>query len=129
MFRSSQCGEKDNRKERVMNQIELARVMLSWEDAQSEADTLKKIIEREVKALGETFTVGNIVATYRNPRKSYDYRGALEAIGCGEGHERLKEYTTHVEAYDSIDWTAAAKGILVDIPYTEGEASVSLRVK
>lgn len=63
-----------------MNATELATRMLEWEHTQRAADALKAEIEAAVLELGKTQTVGNVRATYRAGRKSYDYEAAVTAF-------------------------------------------------
>lgn len=114
-----------------MNMSELAARMLEWEDTQRKADALRSEIEAAVMDLGKTQTVGNVRATYSAGRKSYDYRGAIDAAGQNGfiTTEALDPYTTVVPASVSIDFRAACQGLgIEDVPYTQSEPSVSVKL-
>jgi len=49
-----------------MNESELARLMLDWEDLQLQADDLNQQIQDAVLKIGKSRTVGNVKASYRN---------------------------------------------------------------
>ena len=107
-----------------MSPKELAELMLSYSDAQQEANALRAKIEAAVLEIGKTQTVGNVKAQHRNPRKSYDYETA--AVECPMVSKATVKLFT-VQPPPRIDWRGICKHAGIDdIPYTEGEASVSV---
>lgn len=54
-----------------MESNELAKKMIEWGELKSQMDALETEIKTAVLAIGKTQTVGNVRATYSNPRKTY----------------------------------------------------------
>ena len=111
-----------------MNASELAQAMLRWEQKRCEMDVLEAEIKAAVLAIGKTQTVGNVRASYSAGRKSYDYRGGID--GAGVLSDALDPYTTVIPATVSIDFRAACLGLgIVDVPYTQSEPSVTVKLQ
>ena len=117
-----------------VNLSHLARLMLLWEQKKRETDELERGIKDAVLQLGKTQTVGYVRATYSNPRKSYDYEGALEQDL--EDGDLLDEWKDQIRAAISehmktvVDWRAACKTAKIEPIVTEGggPGSVSLKL-
>ena len=60
---------------------ELAVKMLEWGELQEKANKLAEEIKAAVLISGKTQTVGNVRASYSNPRGRYDYQKAVEESG------------------------------------------------
>lgn len=108
-----------------MNATELAQAMLKWEELQRQAKELEESICQAVLELGKTQTVGNVRATFSNPRKSYNYEAAWNS-DANPNKDKIVEYQKI-----SYDYTKACKDYgIKDIPSTTtGTASVSLKLQ
>ena len=103
----------------------LARQMLRWREWQAGADELAAAIRGTVLQLGETVTTGTIRATFRKGRKSYDYAGAA-ASGPKLDPDVIER---HTKTITKTDWRKVCNDEqLADIPYTESNPSVTLKV-
>jgi len=109
-----------------MNDKELARKMLAYADAQERADRLRVVIESAVMDLQKTQTVGNVKATYRKGRKSFDYKSAAEE------HPMVSDATIHLyttQPAPKIDWRNICKHAgIEDVPFTIGKPSVTVKL-
>ena len=106
-----------------MNASELAKIMLEYEESQGYADALRKKIEDAVMELQSTQKVGNVTATYRKPRKTYNYEKAAEGV---DGSVIVQ--FTEIPA-PRVDWRKiCAYAEIEEIPYTESEPSVSVKL-
>lgn len=109
-----------------MDMSELAFKMLEWEKTKRELDLLTKEISEVVLEIGQTQTVGNVRATYSQPRKSYDYTMAIHRALQVEkiGNDSLLQFQTV-----SVDYRAACKEFeITDIPVTESDPSVAVKL-
>ena len=110
----------------IVDKSQLARLMLEWEELRREMDTIETEIKQSVLQIGKTQVVGNVRATYNNPRKKYDYEGsAVKKIGHGKALEGLKLDHRKV----TYDWKAICEEVDVEVSYTEGEPSVTLKLE
>ena len=98
----------------------LAHMMLKWEASRRYLDELEAAIKDTVLQLGKTQTVGNVRATYSNPRKRYDY----ETPGQAAPHHIQAEHAKIV-----IDWRAVCKDADIKPIVTPGEGPGSVSVK
>jgi hypothetical protein len=112
----------------------LAKKMLLWEQQRRLLDELEQGIKDAVLQLKATQTVGYVRATYSNPRKSYDYEGAIaEAL---EDDGKADEWKDRIRAALSecmktvVDYRTACTLAEVEPIVTEGEGwgSVSLKL-
>jgi hypothetical protein len=106
-----------------MNPAELAQAMLDYGKLRAELESLGDAIKSTILAIGETQTVGNVKATFRKGRKSYDYEGAQDAWP----QEVVDRHTTETLVVKT-DWKAACKEQGLEAPYTEGEPSVKIKL-
>ena len=107
-----------------MDAKELAELMLSWSDAQTEANTLRAKIEAAVMEIGKTQTVGNVKAKFSNGRKSYNYEAAA-ANHPMVSNATVSLFTTRPAP--RIDWRGICNHAGIDdIPFTVSEPSVSV---
>lgn len=107
-----------------MNASELAQMMLLWEQKRVELDLLEAEIKTAVLTMGKTQTVGNVRATFSQGRKTYDYEAAVKARGLNEASPMVLSHATLKH-----DWRAVADELaLTDIPYTQGEPSVAVKL-
>jgi len=104
-----------------MNDSELAQAMLDWKAAQQAADEIAEAIKAEIADREKGITVGDVRATYSAGRKRYDYQAA-----CLEAPTSVvSKHTQKV-----VNWRAVAEELQVeDIPFEQGDPSVSLRIK
>ena len=107
-----------------MNDSELAKLMLEWEERQADADALAATIKEEILQRGESFTVGNVRATYSNPRRKYNYDVAWFDFNAAEPGPKFRKET--------IDFKAACEDQNIDMEkyFTiTGKPSVRLKIK
>lgn len=109
-----------------MDKSELAKMLLQWEAIQKRAGELEAAIVDSVLQLEETVRAGNVTATYRKGRKSYDYLSFRHLFS----QELIEQYTT--TPAPKTNWRKLVlEGMEVpqdEIPFTEGEPSVSLKM-
>lgn len=98
----------------------LARNLLRWEEKRRELDLLERVISHAVLQLRKTQTVGNVRATFNNPRKSYDY----ETPGKRAPQDFITAYSKVV-----TDWRAVCKEAGIDPVVTPGEGPGSVSIK
>jgi hypothetical protein len=103
-----------------MNPTELAHAMLEWETTQRKADELAETIKAAVLEVGKTQTVGNVRASYSAGRKSYNYREAWDIE-----FDELPEEQFMVVSYD---YNAACKDAGIEVPFTQSDPSVSIKL-
>jgi hypothetical protein len=110
--------------------------MLDWGRQKRALDELGEKIQVAVLALGKTQTVGTVRATFSKGRKRYDHEAAWDAFA-----EPIYEADNDPEAEIEIDgwkqkhertdydYRALCKEAgIEDIPFTQGEPSVSLKL-
>jgi len=103
---------------------ELAAAMLEWGQKHAELALLTAEIESAVLELGKTQNVGNVRASYSGGRKSYDYAAAGMTAP-----EEIMAGNTITKTVISTDWKAVcADAGIDDIPYTQSEPSVTVKV-
>lgn len=118
-------------KETKMDGNELAASMLEWLIIKRKLDEKEAEIKTAVLEFGKTVTTGNVVASYRGARQTFDYRRAAENfldIGSNAYDAAVRERTTTIM---TIDW----KGICWDesieqtnIPVELGDPSVTIKI-
>jgi hypothetical protein len=110
----------------MMDKSKLAELMLEYEKMKKRLDEYKQAISDAVLQMQESVTAGNVTAKYYNGRKSYDYK----AVTGMAPDELVQEYTKTTVRVDhrklALDGLGIAKE---DIPYTQGDPRVSLKVK
>lgn len=104
-----------------MNASELAAMMLQWEAQRKALDELEKQIEQEVLALGKTFTVGNVRASYTQGRTTYDYEGAVKA-------QHVPEHIVEMFTTPKVDWRAICNEQGLDVEILKADPP-SVKVK
>ena len=112
-----------------MNASQLASTMLEWEQRKIELDLLTNMIESAVLDIGKTQTVGNVRATFRNGRKSFNYEeGAKD-------HPMVSETTVNLftvvpeQPAPYVDWRGICKHAGIDdVPFTQGDPSVTVKL-
>lgn len=109
-----------------MDKSQLAQTMLNWETKYIELVMLELAIKEAVLELEETVVTGNVRATYRKPRKTYDYKagvaGNRASLEIGLVAKHTETFTT-----TKTDYQAICKEAQVDVPFTEGEPSVTIK--
>lgn len=107
-----------------MNETELARLLLLWEDKKEELAEIEQRIQTEVMALQKSFTVGNITAKYSGGRKTFDY----EAAAQGVDPEIISRHTTTPDP--KTDWkSVCAEAEIELVPFKQTGPSVSIKIK
>ena len=107
-----------------MDKNELAQKMLEWGQRNAELAQLTAEIESAVLELGKTQNVGNVRASYSGGRKSYRYNEAGQTAPPATIEQYTKVVTTQ-----SVDWKAVcADAGITDIPFTQSEPSVTVKV-
>lgn len=118
-----------------MDQSDLAKKMLTWERLQREADALRAEIEAGVLALGRTQVVGNVRATFNNPRRTYQYEAGFKAAWATALDKQdiplLNKLEKAVDAASAVkvDWREVCAGLEIEAPYTTGEPSVTVKLE
>jgi hypothetical protein len=98
----------------------LARLLLLWEEKRRALDEIEAAITDSVLQIRKTQTVGNVRASFYNPRKSYDY----ETPG--------KEAPTNVIFRNSktvTNWRAVCEEADIDPIVTPGSGRGSVSIK
>lgn len=108
-----------------MDKRALAQMMLDYEDLHKRLMELEQAISDSVLQIEATQQVGNVKATYRKGRKSYDYKAA-----CKDAPDDVIEQYTKIKK--STSWSkVATEGLGIprkEIPFSVGEPSVSIKV-
>ena len=106
----------------------LAQKMLEWEAAKAQLDELTGWIQEAVLPIDKTQTVGNVRATFSNGRKSYDYEaGAKDHPMVSESTISL--FTVVPETpLPYVDWRGICKHAGIDVPFTQGEPKVTVKL-
>lgn len=111
-----------------MDKKELAQNMLEWQELKERLDALESKIVDAVLAEGKSIVVGEVRATYVNPRKKYDYETAVTNwIDDTEVLAAAKlEHSKQV-----VDWNGICKDYDIDdIPFElQGQPSVRLKIQ
>jgi hypothetical protein len=106
-----------------MNPNDLAKLMLKWADLKKELDDIEDEIASAVLEIGQSKTVGNVIATYSKGRIEYDYETAVRK-------ENLPDVIISQYMEKVIDWRAIAKDRGIEpIVVSRRTASVSVRIK
>ena len=118
-----------------MDKSDLAYLMLKWEEDSIDLVNLAARIKTAVLQQGQTVVAGNVRATYRKGRKSYDYEAAAavrdDVISPAKWEEVRLTHTQTITT-TKTDWRGLCTGLSVsaqDIPFTESEPSVSLKLE
>lgn len=110
-----------------MDMSTLAAKMLEWEKIKGQLNALTKEIQGAVMEIKTTQNVGNVRATYSQGRKSYEYSTAI--LKAQISTEQLKPFTKNIPATSVVDFRTACKELKIeDIPFTQPEASVSVKL-
>ena len=111
--------------------LTLAERMQAWEaaqriadEAQAEADLIAEGIKAEVLALGKTQVVGNVRATWKAGRKTYDYQAAAQQLAS---IEIIEAHTVPQTDWRKVCETAQIKPDI--IPFTQSEPSVTVKLE
>lgn len=116
-----------------MNDTELARDMLAWQEAQEAADAIGARIIAELLARGNSLKVGNVVASYRKGTVTRDYeRGFMDALqkaSYDPAQEVILRIIIDDHKKEVIDWKAACEAAQIVAPENPpGKPSVSLKI-
>jgi hypothetical protein len=102
-----------------MDASTLAVKMLQWEELTRQADAIRTEIETAVLGIGKTQTVGNVRATFSAGRRTFDYKAACADLQP----EHLQSF-----AKVSYDYKAACEAYKREAPFTQSEASVTVKL-
>jgi len=106
-----------------MNRSELAHKMLEYETLKRQCDALEQLITDAVMYLEESVEVGNVRATLRAGRKSYDYE-----LAC-QNHDRVTPDMVNRHSSLKIDWKSVCEDAKIkDIPFEVGNPSVYIKL-
>lgn len=116
-----------------MNDTELARDMLSWQEAQEAADEIRERIIAELLTRESSLKVGGAVATYRKGVVTRDYeRGFMDALqkaSYDPAQEVILRIIIDDHTKEVVDWKAACDAAQISAPENPpGKPSVSLKV-
>ena len=113
-----------------MDSSELTKLLLEWEELEKQQAIIAEVVEKEVLKLGKTFKVGNVSASYSNPRKSFDYETAVFE-GINDQELRDWEIASFTEVVQKVDWRGICKKHNIDnVPFTvSGEPKVTIKLK
>lgn len=109
-----------------MESTELAKKMLEWGELKTQLDALEEEIQQGVLEARKTITVGNVRATYSNPRKTYQAwdDAVLESAPDGFDPKTYEVVTV------AIDWKkAAADNSIERKSWVDENAKPSVSVK
>lgn len=113
-----------------MDKYDLAKIMLEWEVLKRQADEIERRADKighkitlAVLALKETQSTGNVQATYRAGRKSYDYEGAVNRAGVDE---RTREEYTKIRK--AVNWRMICKDSGIIAPFVKSDPVVSIKL-
>jgi hypothetical protein len=106
-----------------MNKSELAKLMLEYEEIKRKCDAIEKEITDAVMYLEESVEVGNVRATLRAGRKTYDYQAATN------GNPLITTELINRNSELKIDWKSICEEANIkDIPFEVGNPSVSIKI-
>ena len=109
-----------------MDSTVLAKKMIEWGELKAQMDALEDEIKAEVLTIGKTQTVGNVRATFSNPRKTYQPwdEAVMEAEPEGLDPKNYEIVTV------STDWQKAATDYGIERKsWTDPTAKPSVSVK
>ena len=89
-----------------MDSKELAQKMLAWGELQEQAAELEAEIKAAVLEIGKTQNVGNVRATYSNPRKTY--QSWEQAVLEKETENNGFPYADYEVKTVTVDWQKLA---------------------
>lgn len=107
-----------------MNGSELALKMLEYEKIYHQLEALGAEIKAAVLEAGSTQKVGNVTASYSGGRKTFDYVTAAKDKAPAE---IIDKFTT-TETIIKTDWRQVCQEWGCDIPFTQSEPSVTLKI-
>ena len=111
-----------------MDASALAVTMLRWEETKRKLDSIEATIKAAVLNIGKTQNVGNVRATFRNGRKSYDWQGAGEQAT----QEIITLYTVQPPRPPMPDpvtnWRAVCADAEIEPSFTQGKPSVVVKL-
>jgi len=115
----------------MVDKRQLAMWMLAWETRYGRLMDIQGKIEQAILELEDTVVTGNVIAKYNKGRKSYKYQDAFEAL-LAETNDRdtlLSVVEANTVMKPSISWKPVCQELdIKDIPVTQGEPSVSVRL-
>ena len=101
-------------------------LMLQYEAARRKLDELAAVIQAEVLAMGESYTVGNVTARFSMGRRVFDYKKPCENVLP----EIVAQYTKHIPASEEVDYPALCKAMRFEpLVVSQGDPSVTIVLK
>ena len=105
-----------------MNKSDLAKLMLKYEEVKRECDKLEQEIKNAVMYFEESVEVGNVRATLRAGRKTYDYEAAAV-------DPRVTADIVVNNSDMKINWKGVCETAgIKDIPFEVSEPSVYIKL-
>jgi hypothetical protein len=106
-----------------LTRSELAHKMLHYEEVKRKCDELEREIKDAVMWLEESVEVGNVRATLRGGRKTYDYQAAAD------GNPLVAAETVSRNSELKVDWKAVCEEANIkDIPFELSNPTVSIKL-
>lgn len=105
-----------------MDATQLAKAMLEYQELATKLALLGDAIKETVMKVGKTQTVGSLTASYSGGRKTYNYE-----VACNNNKVNTDPYRT-VKEVETIDYRSACKDLGLDVPFTQSEPSVTLKL-
>ena len=106
-----------------MTRSELAKLMLEYEDVRRKCTEMEKQITDAVMYYEESVEVGNVRATLRAGRKTYDYETAAN------DHPRVTPVLVKLHSTMKVDWKSICNDAgIKDIPFDVGNPSVYIKL-
>lgn len=96
-----------------MNANDLAKLMIYYGELSEKLAEMEKMIQKAVLEMGKTQTVGNVRATYSNPRKTYQSWEDAVLDAEPEGFDPMN-YMELIPAQTVINWQKAAEELKIE---------------
>jgi len=105
-----------------LNPSTLAALMLQWETKKRKLDAIEDQIVGAVIAIGQSKTVGNVVASYSKGRREYDYETPAKAVASDDQVALFARVTT--------DWKGLCELLAVNPDIVkQSPPSVTVKIK
>lgn len=109
----------------AISMVELAQSMLEWRELKLKLDALEHKIKDAVIQGGKTVDVGDVRASYRKPRRTWDY----QTPGIENAPEEVIQKYTKTVTTITTDWRAICREIGVEgNSEVTGKASVIIKI-
>lgn len=110
---------------KTVNKRALARDLMTWAAMKERLDELEAAIKDTVLQLGETFTVGDVRATFNSGRKTYNYEGAIASYSRTHSIGDLRDKYAKL----TYDYKGMCDELgIVTFDWTQSDPSVTLKI-